>query len=431
MRWLAVIVLGGAVLRIVGLDAQSFWRDEASTVMALDGSLGHLFDWISGQEAQPPLHFVLAWLWSQPFGLGEVGLRSLSVIFGTATIPVAYAIGRVHAERTGLIAAGLVATNPWLVWYSQEARSYALLVLLTALATLALAQDRRWTWALAAAAALATHYFAAFLLIPQSLVLLRRRAWPALIPPALAGLSLLPLLSAQNDGRIEGIERGSVTDRLADLAKHWVTGPFGTPVDVLGFLALGILVYGLVTGVRWGLLLAPAAFAIAAPALLVGDHFSDRYVVVALVPLLVVAATGLGRHLAPALAALFAAFTISIATDEQLQREDWRAVADGLGPAAVFITADGERPLRVYAPGATELDRATADRVVFVASWRFGRERPADPVLPAGFVQTSREEGPTTTVLTYEAPVPLPIDPDGLALGWRLYNQPPVLLDVP
>ncbi len=152
MRWLAVIVLGGAVLRIVGLDGQSFWRDEASTVMALDGGLGHLFDWISDQEAQPPLHFVVAWFWSRPFGLGEVGLRSLSVLCGVATIPVAYAIGRRHAHRTGLIAAALVATNPYLVWYSQEARSYALLVLLTSIATLALLRDRRRIWALAAAA---------------------------------------------------------------------------------------------------------------------------------------------------------------------------------------------------------------------------------------------------------------------------------------
>ena len=49
----------------------------------------------------------------------------------------------------------------------------------------------------------------------------------------------------------------------------------------------------------------------------------------------------------------------------------------------------------------------------------------------AGFAQTRREERPTTTVLTYEAVEPLPIDPDGLALGWRLYDPPPVLLDVP
>ena len=433
MRWLAVIVLGGAVLRVVGLDGQSFWRDEASTVMALDGGLGHLFDWIGEQEAQPPLHFVLAWLWSQPFGLGEVGLRSLSVLCGTATIPVAYAIGREHAERTGLLAAALVATNPWLVWYSQEARSYALLVLLTAIATLALLRDRRWTWAAAAAAALATHYFAAFLLIPQALILLRRRAWPALIAPAVIGAALLPLLVRQADGRVEGIERGTLLSRIEDMAKHWIAGPFGTPVDVLGLIALAVVVAGVALGARWWLLLVPSALAIAAPALLVPDHFSERYVVVALVPLLAVAAAGLHRPwpVAAGVAALFAGFTLNIAADEELHREDWRAVADGLGPAAVIVTADGERPLRVYAPETTVLTRDTADRVVFVASWRFGRDRPADPALPPGFTQTAREEGPTTTTITYEAAEPLPIDGDALALGWRLYNQPPVLLDVP
>ncbi len=180
-------------------------------------------------------------------------------------------------------------------------------------------------------------------------------------------------------------------------------------------------------------LLLLAAVAILLPALIAPDHFSERYVIVALVPLLAVAAAGLTRPwpLAAGLVALFAGSTISTVANDRLHREDWRAVADGLGPAAVFITADGERRCASTHPGTTELERDTADRVVFVASWRFGCDRPADPALPAGSTQTSREERPTTTVLTYEAAEPLPIDLDGLALGWRLYNQPPVLLDVP
>src|SRR6202008_5065395 len=94
---------------------------------------------VSAGECPPPLYSILAWVWSKVFGTGEVGLRSLSALFGTATIPLAFVLGREVAGRTtGLVAAALCAFNPLLVWYSQEARSYALLVLLTGLTLVAL-----------------------------------------------------------------------------------------------------------------------------------------------------------------------------------------------------------------------------------------------------------------------------------------------------
>ena len=76
-------------------------------------------------------HGVLAWLWVQAFGTGEVGLRLFSAVAGVATVPVVYAVGRTLASRRiGLVAAALAATSPYLVFYSQEARSYALFALL-------------------------------------------------------------------------------------------------------------------------------------------------------------------------------------------------------------------------------------------------------------------------------------------------------------
>src|SRR3712207_6196961 len=131
---------------------------------------GDMLSATPNSESTPPLYYVLAWFWTQLFGTGEVGVRSLSALVGTATIPVAYAIGaRAATPRAGLIAAALVAANPLLVWYSQEARTYALLVLLSALTVLALQRfaDRESTarlavWAALAAGAVAAHYFAMF-----------------------------------------------------------------------------------------------------------------------------------------------------------------------------------------------------------------------------------------------------------------------------
>src|SRR4051794_32331276 len=139
LQLLAGITLAGALLRFATLDVQSYWLDEVATVNILRHSFGGMLSAVSAGESTPPLYYVLAWLWSKAFGTGEVGLRSLSALLGTATIPLAFVLGRELIERrTGLVAAALVAFNPLLVWYSQEARSYALMVLLTGLTLLAL-----------------------------------------------------------------------------------------------------------------------------------------------------------------------------------------------------------------------------------------------------------------------------------------------------
>ena len=441
-RLLGLIVLGGVALRVAGLDAQSFWRDEASTALELAGGFGDMLDAVHDDEAQPPGYFVLAWLWSKPFGLGEVGLRSLSVVLGVATIPVAAAVGRCWSPRAGLAAAARVAVNPFLVWYSQEARSYALLALLAGLMTLFMVRGRPLAWAVAASAALLTHYFAAFLVLAQAVVLLRRGRSPALALPFAVGLALLPLLISQQDGRVDAIPRESLGARVVDVAKHWTAGPFGTPVDVIGVVAFTLLAAGVALALRrrtGGALAATAAAAVGLPVLAAAagaDYVADRYVIAGLVPLLAVAAAGLaGRWPAVALvAAILAFFSVDAALDERLQREDWRAVAAGLGPSVVAVTPDGDRPLRYYAEGASALGghAEPAREVVFAASWRFGRERPRTPAPPApGFTLAGREDGPTTTVVRFRAPEPLAVDPGALSRAWRPDGEAPVLLRVP
>src|SRR6188472_628806 len=175
------LTLLGAVLRFPTLDRQSFWLDELVTASLLDRGLGDVVREIPRTEATPYLYYVVAWLWNSVFGLGEVGLPSLSALAGTATIPVAYGAGVVLvSRRAGIVAAALVATSPFLVWYSQEARSYALLTLLGAGTVLAFAlslRGGRWSlaaWAVLSALAVATHYYAVFLVAAEALWLLVR-----------------------------------------------------------------------------------------------------------------------------------------------------------------------------------------------------------------------------------------------------------------
>src|SRR4051812_35724719 len=151
------LAVGAVALRFWGLGGQSYWYDEAITVDLVHGSFGHMLAGVHDHEATPPLYFALAWVWAHVFGESEAGLRSLSAVFGVLTVPVAYLIGRVvGGRRTALIVAAFTALSPALIWYSQEARSYALMVLLCALALLffvrALGQTRvrpYVVWALA------------------------------------------------------------------------------------------------------------------------------------------------------------------------------------------------------------------------------------------------------------------------------------------
>src|SRR5580700_1890402 len=188
---LAALTILAAALRLSTLDLQSFWYDEAFTpVHVLHPSLWATLRAVVHTENTPPLWYLLAWADSRVLGTGEVALRLPSALAGIATVPVAWAIGRElegpRARGAAVVCAALVAVNPLFVWYSQEARAYALFVLMAALAMLCFLRARReptpgWLAAFAVSASLAllSHYFAAFLVAPMVLWLLRGSRRPA------------------------------------------------------------------------------------------------------------------------------------------------------------------------------------------------------------------------------------------------------------
>src|ERR1700733_10422234 len=173
---LAALVVLAALLRLSTLDLQSFWYDEAYVpVHTLHASLLATLRSVEHRENTPPLWYVLIWGWSRIFGTGMIALRLPSALAGIATVPVAWGIGlQLSGRRAAVATAALVATSPLFVWYSQEARAYGLFVFMASLAM--------WCWlradadptpgklaafAASGAAALATDYFAVFLLAPM------------------------------------------------------------------------------------------------------------------------------------------------------------------------------------------------------------------------------------------------------------------------
>jgi 4-amino-4-deoxy-L-arabinose transferase-like glycosyltransferase len=469
---LALVCVAGAALRFATLDVQSLWYDEAVTAQLLKLDLASLLHAIRGSESSPPLYYVLAWVWTHVFGTGEVGMRSFSALLGTATIPVVWALGRrIGGDRAGLFAAALVAVNPMLVWFSQETRAYALLVLLAALSALlwlrALDQPRparAAAWGLVAALALASHYYAIFLVAPQALWLVFARARDtrarvaAIAPVALVLAVLTPLALEQRANDSAAFIRDSALGtRILQVPKQLLVGydsPAETLLAALSAIVLVIALAGLWDrimrsprgsghddDVRLAALFAAALVLPALAALAGEDHLITRNLL-AVAPLgAALAGAGLvqAELLWPVLrpvaiasaCALGLATVVGVALDPRSQRDDWRGAVRALGTAPgqrilVASPASALAPVRYYLPDArplTEPAIATAEIDYLAVPERSPGERAAPPRPPAapmpapGFALTARREAETFTVLRLRAATTLPIPRTAVVVG--------------
>jgi mannosyltransferase len=450
----AGLTLLGAVLRFATLGAQAYHHDEIVTASrVLRVGFGHAMDAVGFSESAPPLYYALAWIWTQVTGNGEWGLRFLSALAGVATIPVSYLVGReLRGARAGVIAAALVATNPMLVWYSQEARAYALLGFFCALSLLycvrALRDGERrnfvW-WGVFSFLALATHYFAVFPLIAEVILLGRRRGRAILSGLWIVGLAvvlLAPLAIHQMSyGHAEWIGKFTLGHRVGEAAITFMVGETG---DIIGRtetvwpallpLALVAAAFALLLwrGTRAERRAAFVPFAVAAvtvgiPLLLAilsagKDFVLARNLLPALVPLLLAAAVALSaeraRRLGTAIAVVLAAYSLGFciwaSADPALQRPDWRTVADHLGepdgPRATVTWVLGEAPLRFYlSTGAIQLKASEGyDWLVREVTFVSMGEAPPPPrrLLGPGFRQIGAEDVGPLFIRRYRLPGP-------------------------
>ncbi|HEX3794850.1 MAG TPA: glycosyltransferase family 39 protein [Acidimicrobiales bacterium] len=131
-----LVVVAGVVLRF--LTHSGLWLDEALTVdrarlpiSAIAGSVRH--------DGAPPLYYYLLHFWMRLFGQSDLATRSLSGVIGVLTLPVAWLAGNRYGGRTvAWVTLVLLASAPFAVYYSTEARMYALVILLTGCGFLAL-----------------------------------------------------------------------------------------------------------------------------------------------------------------------------------------------------------------------------------------------------------------------------------------------------
>jgi hypothetical protein len=247
----------GLLLRLPSLDDAVF-GDEASTYFIVTGrDLGQVLDWVrSDLEVSPPLFFMLTWV-THSVGESVESLRLVSLAAGVATIPLTYVLGAwTIGRRAALFGATLVAISPFLIFYSAEARSYALVLLLDLLATLCLlraldTRRNRWWVAYAACscAAVYAHYTAVFVLAAQfawaffSQREARRSLLLANIGAALAFLPWLPGFQEDRHGPnvIEVLAPFEIETIGRELL-NWSIGHPIIPLDSLPALTAGIVV---------------------------------------------------------------------------------------------------------------------------------------------------------------------------------------------
>lgn len=121
-------LLIGFALRAYWLDGQSLWSDEGISLLRSWRSFGFMLD--SMPVEQMPGYFVLLFGWLRLVGDNDYAVRLLSLWPSVLTLALTYQLaGALGSRRIGLFAVALLATNPFQIWYAQEARAYSWLLL--------------------------------------------------------------------------------------------------------------------------------------------------------------------------------------------------------------------------------------------------------------------------------------------------------------
>jgi hypothetical protein len=138
------IIAVALVLRLSLLGNARLWYDEAGSVWMATLPYAKMVA-ATASDIHPPAFLSVLWLWTRIAGTSEIAVRFPSAIFSTLCIPLTFAIARrLNLSSTvALVASALVAILPAELYYAQEARMYALLILAVNLALWA-ALARRW-----------------------------------------------------------------------------------------------------------------------------------------------------------------------------------------------------------------------------------------------------------------------------------------------
>jgi mannosyltransferase len=349
---LAFLVGVSLALRTQAIHAR-FWIDEGLSVGISSHSLLDIPD-VLREDGSPPLYYLLLNVWMHVFGSGEADTHALSVACALLMIPVAWIAARaLFGDRAAWIAALLATLNPFLTYYAQETRMYALVALIsTAVAATFVVSfvqgKRRWLPAFGVSLALLyAHNWGIFLglgtvaaLIPiwrasRDRRALQRDAAIGYGVAAVLYLPWVPLLISQ--ARHTGAPWAEAPTFQAIL--NGLTTLFGGAAPAMAFaLAAGFGLSTLLAAPRQSpraraalalAVMAATALAVAWIASQISPAWSNRYFAAFLGPLLLLGAAGLARggRLGIVVLAVLVAFWFNPRTGALKNKSDAHTVA--------------------------------------------------------------------------------------------------------
>jgi mannosyltransferase len=408
---LALITVVAALLRFHGLAAKSFWFDEGVSV-----AIARL-DWYNfarilwRREANMSLYYLLLHFWLH-FGGSEFFVRALSVLFAIASIPAIYWLSRrLFDPPVGMIAASLLAVNAYHVQYSQDARSYSLMVLLCVLSSICFLKcladpspRNRTLYVITSALAVYAQFFALLLLLAQwfSLRHLERDPGSLRMKSAcrwivLAISPVLAFVATTGAGPLRWVQRPALKDLWA-FALHLSGngGPLLLGASVAACIAALLAVWreprlpGF-SWIRWRyrflLLWIVVPLLLTLGLSLAKPLFVPRYFIFCLPALLLLVARGVTVLrvpwlTTPAVSLLLILSLVATAgyyrRDLDIERDDWRTITQHLldraqpGDALLFHVPMGRMPFEFYhslqppIPAPVVLYPRHGDRITFL-----------------------------------------------------------------
>jgi len=420
-RWaLVALTLAGALLRIAYQAGRTFVGDEAGSLIVLSRSYGELLTTFHDPWLSMNVYLAMLKALSGAPLLRDWVMVAPSLVAGVAMIPLTAALAlRLASPRTALVAAALVAANPYLLFYSVQLRSYILLAAF-ALASLLFFVDWRrspsrrnaWSCSVCGTLAVLMHangiYFGLFLAALAALWLFEE-GWPSRERLRRASGLALPVLAGAG---VAALAYAPVAAEMARYRAKWSSVPPSSLAylpDVyaryfgegwLGLPTLACLLAGLWAAAQRNRALAAMALGFAVPITAISwagisqlPWVHARYLIASLPILVLFVAAGVswwtGRRGALA-CALLTAVVVASWTPEirtlfaEKERYPWRTAAtylnhnlregdgrrrhDGRRPAASLRDAVapgraiGRLPRRAHVPRPARRPSGTAGR---------------------------------------------------------------------
>lgn len=296
-------------LGLVSLSGQRRSYDERITIETAARSVSGIWHAARTTEAPHLVYYLLMKPWLAAFGSSDWVARFPSVVFGALAAMVLTALGiRLFGGLAGLVAGAALATAPYVMHFSQWARSYSLALLLTVLASYAFARAHdeprvRWValWAIALVAACWVNLFAISVLAAHLVAYLvmqprprPRLAAAALLAVCAAVTPIIVLVATADNGQLNWIPSPTI-HRVAVQTWDWSSrNPFALIAAAVGVVALlvgtrhpprwkGVLVLGWTT--------APFLLALALSA--VQPAFDSHYLLTAAAGLALLVGAGI------------------------------------------------------------------------------------------------------------------------------------------